>query len=115
MDIPTDSRARTTLEWLIARGAELRERVRRVERNLRRTQQALKYDPEFDGVMIENAQILVSIVNAARRELAHLDRALARLAAGAFASCEHCGDDIAESRIVAIPYATACRSCRPEV
>jgi DnaK suppressor protein len=115
MEIPMDSRARTTFDWLIARGGELRARVRRVEKNLRRTRKGLKSDPEFDGLMLENAQILTSIVNAARCELSRLDRALDRFAAGAFASCEHCGGGIPESRIVAIPYATACRGCRPEV
>jgi len=115
MEIPMESRARATFDWLMARGGELRQRVCRVERKLRRSKRKPAYDPEFDSVMIENAQILAAIVTGARRELAHLERALARLAAGEFASCEHCGERIPESRIVAVPYATACRACRPEV
>jgi len=38
---------------------------------------------------------------------------LARMNAGVFAVCEHCGDSIDAKRLKVVPYATRCGSCEP--
>jgi len=49
---------------------------------------------------------------AAAGALAELDAALARIAAGAYGSCEECGRTIGRARLEAIPSATRCLPCQ---
>ena len=47
-----------------------------------------------------------------KTELAsRIDEALARLAEGSYGACDDCGEDIAESRLRAMPFAVRCRRC----
>jgi DnaK suppressor protein len=41
-----------------------------------------------------------------------IERALAKIEAGTFGTCETCGRPIAEERLAAIPYATQCIDCK---
>jgi len=56
------------------------------------------FDRELDEGLEEGAQ----------QRLAQIDRALARLDAGTYGSCERCGRPIAEERLRARPWATLC-------
>jgi DnaK suppressor protein len=56
------------------------------------------FDRELDEGLEEGAQ----------QTLAQIDRALARLDAGTYGSCERCGLPIAEERLRARPWATLC-------
>jgi RNA polymerase-binding protein DksA len=56
------------------------------------------FDRELDEGLEEGAQ----------QTLAQIDRALARLEAGTYGSCERCGKPIAEERLRARPWATLC-------
>jgi DnaK suppressor protein len=47
----------------------------------------------------------------AERRLHAVDHALARLAAGTYATCETCGAEIPAERQELIPWATTCVSC----
>jgi DnaK suppressor protein len=49
----------------------------------------------------------------AARELAEIDAALARIAAGAYGSCERCGGAIGRSRLRALPEVRFCAGCSP--
>jgi DnaK suppressor protein len=56
----------------------------------------------------------ISTTAVARRLAAtatEVDRALERLAAGTFGTCEVCGGPIPEERLEAIPWARACMAC----
>jgi DnaK suppressor protein len=59
---------------------------------------AVTFDRELDEGLEEGAQ----------QTLAQIDRALARLDAGTYGSCERCGKPIAEERLRARPWATLC-------
>jgi DnaK suppressor protein len=56
------------------------------------------FDRELDEGLEEGAQ----------QTLAQIDRALARLDDGTYGSCERCGNQIAEARLEARPWATLC-------
>lgn len=43
-----------------------------------------------------------------------IDEALARLEHGRYGLCHTCGDEIAEARLRALPFAVRCRSCEAE-
>lgn len=50
---------------------------------------------------------------AARRALADIDDALARLSAGRYGYCEQCGADIPVARVATTPEARYCPRCSP--
>ena len=69
-----------------------------------------EHDPEGMTIAYERAQVS-AILDKARRHLADLDRALARLAAGTFGRCENCREPINSERLRAQPAATRCVAC----
>jgi RNA polymerase-binding transcription factor DksA len=103
-----------TRTWLLARSAELRDRVRRVAADLGDDQELPPIDSGKAATDVENHEVLMAIAAAAVDELHHIDFALARLNAGLFAMCERCGEEIRDERIEAEPYAVRCAVCAGE-
>jgi RNA polymerase-binding protein DksA len=54
----------------------------------------------------------MSIAANARDMLVQSERALARIAAGAYGACETCGEPIGKARLQVFPRATLCMSCK---
>jgi DnaK suppressor protein len=106
-----DENLRTARARLVARGAELRERIQRISLDLRRVSNPLPTDAPDAAIVVENDEILQAIDETARRELHLIERALERLEIGAFARCEECGGPIEAARLVAVPYASHCGRC----
>ncbi len=48
----------------------------------------------------------------ARAAVEEIDRALARIDAGTYGTCEQCGQPIPKARLKALPYATLCVACK---
>lgn len=57
-------------------------------------------------------EITSGIAAVESRELAHIERALARLRAGHYGTCESCDKKIPVLRLKALPYATLCIDCQ---
>lgn len=55
---------------------------------------------------------LISVVEALRSNLAEVDRALGRIDAGSYGSCERCGKPIDPARLEARPWAVLCIDCK---
>jgi DnaK suppressor protein len=53
-------------------------------------------------------------LRAARVELAQIERALDRLEAGTYGTCETCSEKVDTERLRVVPFAMACRRCAPE-
>lgn len=106
-----DEKLRAVREWLVARSAQLRDRVKRTQDDLRRRAEPLPRDAPDAAIIVENDEILKAIGETAWAELHHIEHALERLDAGTFAKCEQCGERIEAERLRAVPYATRCRSC----
>ena len=49
-----------------------------------------------------------------RAKLKQIDEALERLDEGAYGVCESCGLEIAEERLVAMPFSRLCRDCQQD-
>ena len=69
-----------------------------------------EHDPEGATIAFERAQVS-ALIDAARRQLAELDEALARLTTGGYGRCERCGGPIPAARLEARPGARHCVPC----
>lgn len=69
-----------------------------------------EHDPEGATIAFERAQIS-TLLSQARSHLDDLDRALERLHAGTYGTCEGCRQAIAYERLAARPTATRCMTC----
>jgi DnaK suppressor protein len=54
----------------------------------------------------------LAVARALRSNLIDVDRALEKLDAGTFGTCERCGSPIGEERLEAIPWAVLCIDCK---
>ena len=111
MHITKDDDLRAIRNGLLAREAELRDRVHRVHEDLRREVTPLPRDAPDAAIVIENDEILQAIDETARSELREIERALERLEAGTYGLCDRCGERIDVDRLRAVPYTVHCRSC----
>lgn len=69
-----------------------------------------EHDPEGATIAFERAQV-DALLRGARDHLAAIDRALDRVAAGAYGRCSSCGEAIAAERLAARPVAETCARC----
>lgn len=69
-----------------------------------------EHDPEGVTIAVQRAQ-LQGMLDAAHRDVADLDRAAQRLAAGDYGRCANCGTAIADERLAALPATTTCIDC----
>ena len=69
-------------------------------------------DAALDSAQDEISSQLAEVES---RELASIDKALARMREGVFGSCEGCREKIPMARLNALPYATFCIECQREV
>jgi DnaK suppressor protein len=69
-----------------------------------------EHDPEGATIAFERSQV-GALITQARDQLAELDAAEARLAAGRYGTCEACGGPIADERLEARPFARTCIGC----
>jgi DnaK suppressor protein len=52
-----------------------------------------------------------ALIQMKTETLGKIDEALARLEEGAYGNCFECGDEIAEPRLRALPFAVRCKDC----
>jgi DnaK suppressor protein len=82
---------------------------------------ALEHEPgdvQFDeeggegGTSNVDRELDLLLSAQARAAIEEIDRALAKIEAGTYGTCEHCGQPIAEARLEALPYAALCVACK---
>ncbi|TDD19150.1 TraR/DksA family transcriptional regulator [Kribbella turkmenica] len=69
-----------------------------------------EHDPEGATIAFERSQV-TALTQQIRTQLAEIDAALGRLAAGTYGLCERCGQPIAAARLEARPTARTCITC----
>jgi RNA polymerase-binding transcription factor DksA len=106
--MPTEADLRAQL---VSRRKELLARVASIESNFRREEEPLEKDAEEQSLQIETDDVLKALDEVGRRELAAIDRALARMDAGTYGDCSRCGNPIAPARLRALPAADHCIRC----
>jgi RNA polymerase-binding protein DksA len=95
---------------VVQRAAELRAELDQLIQDSVGANADDEHDPEGATVAFERAQ-LSSLLGAAERRLAEIDRTVANLDAGTYGLCERCGQPIAAERLAARPTATTCVTC----
>ncbi len=105
--------------------AGLRAALERERETLRKEIEGHGADPDSDELQIEvergfsdsahstaERSRLVSLVRALRGNLRDVERALAKMDAGTYGTCEGCGKPIAPERLEALPWAAVCIECK---
>jgi RNA polymerase-binding transcription factor DksA len=110
--MPTQAELRVQL---VARRRELLARVQDIENNFRREDNPLEKDAEEQSLQIEDDDVLKALDEAGRREIAGIERALARMDSGTYGNCARCGDPIAPARLRALPAAEHCIRCAEKI
>jgi DnaK suppressor protein len=72
------------------------------------------FDEEETAVGDVQEGIELALLGMRAETLALIDQALARLEAGRYGQCRECAQDIASSRLRALPFAARCRACEEE-
>lgn len=94
-------------------------------RDLRREIEDQGADPDADEVAFvddagfsdrshstEERSRLISVAKALRSNLRDVERALAKMDAGTYGTCERCGNAISRERLEALPWAVLCIECK---
>ena len=106
--------ARRTLEALrqraLARAADLRRAFDALVEATEGSNVDDEHDPEGTTIAFERSQLAAALDRAAA-EVAEVDAALDRVAAGTYGRCEVCGAPIPAGRLTARPTATRCLTC----
>jgi DnaK suppressor protein len=69
------------------------------------------YDLASDA---RDQEISVILTDRVREKLAAIDEALSRIDDSSYGACEECGLDIAEGRLIALPFTRLCVSCQSD-
>ena len=93
---------------LEAKRDELSGRLERITANVRRS---LDSDSEERAKQLEDSEVVDALGNEARDELRKISVALEKMETGDFGLCTECGEQIAEARMLAYPYAGKCIDC----
>jgi len=99
-------------ERLDNRKKELEAKLERIGANVRRP---LDADSAERAKQLEDQEVVDSLGNEARDELAKVLETQERLDSGRFGVCVSCDAEIGEQRLVAYPYADHCIRCAKEI
>jgi DnaK suppressor protein len=70
---------------------------------------------EEEAVDLQETDVDQAILDNEKTLLAEVQQALARIENGTYGICSNCGQPIPEKRLEAIPWATLCLTCEPEL
>ncbi len=96
---------------LMVRQSVIQERLRRVSRDLRHTEDPLDRHLDEQSIKLENDDVLAALESSMQSEMEQIVETLARLDAGAYGVCESCGNYITSERLAALPFTTRCIDC----
>src|SRR3982750_2501681 len=109
------SRYRELKQMLEGRRRELQAEVQGKMRDVRATGEVTKLSEVFDAVESSEADIQedieLALIQMKTETLTKANDALARLAQGTQGNCFGCGEEIAEKRLRALPFAVRCKDC----
>jgi DnaK suppressor protein len=112
----TEAELSEVRDQLAVEAAELREEIDRAESDI-----ALRLgdavgdagDDQADvGAKAFEREHELALTHNARELLAQTERALDRIQAGTYGTCESCGEPIGKARLQAFPRATLCVTCK---
>ena len=98
----------TARETLLARRAEILARLAGIDDRLDEPEDK---DREEAATQTEDDQMLMSLGDLERAEVARIDAALDRVRQGSWGVCVKCGDAIEPKRLELLPETPFCASC----
>src|SRR5438128_8087858 len=111
----SSARYRELKHMLEGRRRELQAEVQGKMRDVRATGEVTKLAEVFDAVESSEADIQedieLALIQMKSETLSKIDDALARLEQGNYGNCFECGEEIAEKRLRALPFAVRCKDC----
>lgn len=96
---------------LLGRKEILTKRIDQLEKDKKRNNGPLSQDSEEQAIELQNDEVVNALDEMEFKELDKVNAALKRIEDGNYGECEKCGDDIAENRLKAVPFATTCINC----
>jgi RNA polymerase-binding transcription factor DksA len=81
----------------------------------------LRADIDFGGSFADAAAVtaerteVLGVVESLKAQLANVDQALGKIAAGTYGTCEDCGRPIPAARLEARPESVRCVDCKSKV
>jgi DnaK suppressor protein len=97
-------------EMLEDRRRDIHDRLRTLRETL--PVQAEVKDAEEQSVEDFAQDVELALMEMKSETLSQIDEAIRRLEKGEYGSCAHCGREIAEARLKALPFATLCLECQ---
>ena len=102
-------------QMLVGRRRELQAQVQDKMRDVRSTGEVTKLSEVFDAGESSEADIQedieLALIQMKSETLSRVDDALTRLEQGTYGNCFECGEEIAEKRLKALPFAVRCKDC----
>jgi DnaK suppressor protein len=98
-------------QMLEDRRRDIHDRLRMLRETLP-AQVAEVKDAEEQSVQDFAQDVELALMEMKSETLGQIDEAIRRLEAGTYGTCAHCGREIAEARLKALPFATLCRECQ---
>ena len=102
-------------QMLLSRRRELQAQVQDKMRDVRSTGEVTKLSEVFDAGESSEADIQedieLALIQMKSETLNRVDDALTRLEQGTYGNCFECGEEIAEKRLKALPFAVRCKDC----
>jgi DnaK suppressor protein len=108
---PMTRRADGLRKMLEERRAEIHEKLRAIRSEIPSYQDEVR-DSEEQSVTDFAQEMEFALVEMKAQTLIRIDEALLRVDQGTYGTCDECGEEIAEARLAAVPFALLCRDCQ---
>jgi DnaK suppressor protein len=95
------------------RRREIQEKLRSIRETLPAETSVVR-DAEEQSVDDFVQEVDFALMQMKSQTLKRIDEALTRLEKGRYGVCADCGQEIAEARLRALPFATLCRACQED-
>jgi DnaK suppressor protein len=106
-----DERYQVLKQMLEDRRRDIQDRLRSLRETLP-AQVAEVKDAEEQSVQDFVQDVELALMEMKSETLGQIDEAIRRLEAGTYGTCGNCGQEIAEARLKALPFAARCRDCQ---
>lgn len=88
-------------------------RINSIEKDIRH--EGMSADWTEQAVERENDEVLESLGNNAKQELAMINTALKRIESGEYFFCRSCGEEIPSARLEVLPFNSLCIDCADKI
>lgn len=93
------------------RRGEIQEKLRAIREEIPSYQDEVR-DTEEQSVTDFAQEMDFALMEMKAQTLIRIDEALQRVDQGTYGTCDECGQDIAEARLLAVPFALLCLECQ---